>query len=271
MKIKYLYIFLLFSILLSSCRNFAEKRDEKFPCLTYISGKFVTPLNWKAKLPALLPKRYGPQKILYGQLVERTKEGIIFDPDKDRLADLPPKLYKWDEITFFINDKAEVEYGKIPESMIPKWKLTLMIASQSNPESSPIYLELPANTSFEYCLKPDKYKILTFILEKSESQYEDRSEQLPDIYFEVKNGLNNYIGDLVMDDYKKFEEGSHLFHFTPTRRPSDSKAATYAMFGLIGLIASELSKSDPHIEHNFYILDSLKHNEKINKSLIYFK
>lgn len=67
--------------LTSGCSSPRATLLDKDPsCVSSVEGFFESPSVWRGKAPALLVKEGRRVAPVYGELVEVTDEGIVFDP-----------------------------------------------------------------------------------------------------------------------------------------------------------------------------------------------
>ena len=267
---KFIVLLLIPGLLISTtgCKNYAISKAENPKCLSYVTGVFHFPFTWKGKFPAIIYKKAGYYNTLYGKIVERQKEGILFDPLPDRVSKYPKRVYKFSEITCFINDMGVIEFGALPDIWLPKIAIDLFLVPVNKPSEKETILKLESEKAFAYCLNPDLYRIKKIEYYKTNQDYSDFSQNLPYLTLNVEKDKENYIGDIYIDTPIQGETATNL-DFKPGRRPSD--ASTQAMFGLIGTAIHEAQKSNEDIIHTFIVRDELKKRDSANITIIKFK
>lgn len=265
---KTIIFLLIIFVSFTACRNFALTTFENPKCKTIISGFMSCNGRWDQKVPVLFMKLEDGIRIRFGAIIDRNADGFIFKPDRTQnYGPYPkPRLVKYDEIICMLDSNGQVIYGTFPNKYLSFWRMEWELVSSTKPKTSSIYLKFESNWNFSFCLEPGEYFVDNIIFKKSDvSNYSDFSEKLPEINIVVKPNKDNYIGDIYLDD---INTNIHVYNIPCAigQRPSDANIGI--MFGAIGAIANEISKSSKDVFHSLRIIDNLHTGDTREKSII---
>jgi hypothetical protein len=241
--------------------------QESPACPTVVEGFLHSKIGFNGKVPILmLHYDFQKKQIWHGEIVAVTDSGIVFDPQRDGpLYDPPAKFYPYAAIQCAIDSFATVIYGTIPEKYSIVWDMELQIKKRDSLEALPIRMNLQSNKPFAYCLDPGIYKItaLTF---KSSTQYIDNGVEYPDLTFEVRPNVSNYLGDLFLDFATRPSPDVALMQATPAYRPGYGMASSY--FGLLGAVIESLGRPGMQV-HSLSVQRDSAYRPQSSLSVIY--
>ncbi len=223
----------------SSVKDAVSLKDNP-SCRTVLEGFLHSHSGFNGKVPVLIVN-YLPQKklVLHGEIVSRSDSGIVFDPQREGpLHDPPPKFYRYSDIQCAIDSNASIIYGTLPDKYTIVWSMEVEVKKADSLEGQATRLILDANQPFAYCLDPGHYKI-TGIKFNSDTHYEDKAAEYPDMRFDVRPNVSNYLGDLFLDYATKPSPDLCVIYADPTYRPG--YGIMMANFGLIGGLLESLS------------------------------
>jgi hypothetical protein len=271
-------LILLFTLIISSCTNFAVSKRDNPDCNTFISGKMIYPINFNLKNDLMFLRKGEHWRILKGEIVEKTEKGYIFYPYDSYAAgkkrgypnfEVSKREYTFEEIHGLVNKNKELLYGDLPAVGMNFFNADLYLIYLNKPWKSPLKMNLEPNQYFEYCLSPGRYQIskIDFLLNNSH-MFIDSSVTLPYIEFEVKEGKNNYIGDFLFDT--DIVENRIEIPCRGQIRPEQVKNQILVSiaFGLIGQLVYLSLKDNPEIKHTLTIQDDFIPSEGKVKSLL---
>ncbi|MBL7996321.1 hypothetical protein JNM05_13205 [bacterium] len=234
------------------CTNYATSTKKDPNCTTVVCGKFVCAEKWVGKYPALMIKDMGETKSYFGEITEIDSAGVWFDRTKEGFVFSSPRYYPFKKIVCLIDENNDVIYGSIPKKYGGTWDMDIMLAPVNVPGGKAITLRLEANKEFAFCLEPNEYLVGNIMFNRG-NDYIDVGKDIPVLKFMAQSNKWNYIGDIYMD--------STVANVAPIKitckigsRPSD--AANGAMFGLVGAVLLEMSRSGDRIEHKITVTNA---------------
>ncbi len=212
-------VFTIISLLLIMVYSGAVGEKDKAKCSAIVEGFCFEQVIWTKDRPALIIKDKGSSRVLFGELLEVTDDGIRFDPRREGLHNPPAKLYSSQEILCAIDKDGQIFYGNLPVEFGNFWRIDFHLVSATRTGDKPIVVKLKPNQRFSFCLEPDIYVIkkIAFMNRREEidkqnkfkhtfnhdwkyasnpADYIDETIDIPTLTFTVARDSANYIGDL---------------------------------------------------------------------------
>ena len=263
-------------ILLMGCApDFRFASDDVSGCTTTISGKMHFPFSTSQFKEGLLVKRGGEYSFVQGKIVEKTEKGYIFDPQTTRKygPDAEKRLYKFDEIICAIDTNSQIVYGDMPDKIMDMFRMELYVTPAKGDSTKGLRVKLNTNKKFQYCIEPGTYRIIQIIFYKTNTlNFVDCSEFLPEMTFETKPGVNNYLGDFLLDAPLK-ESDSYSITCWNIRRPGDDFVFALASAYTNGVntgryVSPSAAFKSERVKHTLSIRDSLPPGDLRTKTVI---
>ncbi len=271
-KILILIIILTFS---NSCMNFKYAKEKRLnpSCPTSISGKLVYNIpKVHIEEDILFLKGRKEKNILFGKITGKTDKGFLFDPSATYRSDRPEKEFEFDEIECLMDTTRECVFGEVPEKYKKKlesfdpekfgWNVKLFVKPFDDPDSKQIIITMKSGEEFAYCLPAGKYFIEKVKFDRKAKYFSDVCDYVPRITLDVREGVDNYIGHLVLDDDDRFDSNTYHFHCKILSRPDDYSG--YKLFGLFYAVYRDTRSPF----HTITIDDSLDIDDSRTKSIL---
>ncbi len=196
--IKIIY-YLLILALLSGCVSYTNllTKEIKPNCPTTISGCFHYRLKPDNKDTVMLLKGFLTDVLVHGKFIEKTSDGILFDPSPNNNYNPPQNLYEYEDIKYVLGSNGKLIYGSFPDTakLVPIFNLYMQNVADTFPGAENFRMSFKANEPFSFCIEPGKYVLKSINMNVINQQ----SSGLNEITFDVSDSLDNYIGDIYID------------------------------------------------------------------------
>ncbi len=249
-------LILFLSIFCISCSTKSlTKLNDDSDCTTSIEGNFFSERIYTGKVPVLFKKKRGNKSLkILGELLEISNDGFLFCPDNKE-----PFLYKHKDVAALINEKNELIHGKVPDKFLNDCVVTMVIVNNNDPKKQPLEVELEPNKKFGYCISPGEFKVQSILFE-NEHGFIDQAVGFDTLLINVQKGVNNYIGDIYLDN-RKVEGKKIRLPYINKYNPMIGVGS--AMFGITGALAASLK---PEFNYKSIHVFTVIKNEKFIKN-----